>query len=52
MRYKTGNEENEMNEAKGLFEGERRKSLGIEQVAAQLQKEHLQLSEMLDSLKK
>ena len=45
MKYKSQNEENELNEAKNLFEGERRKSMGIEQAAAQLQKEHKHLAE-------
>jgi len=42
--YKTKNTQDELNEARGIFEGERRKSVGIETTAAQLQKEHKKLS--------
>ena len=40
MKYKDGNEENQLNEVKNTFDNERRKSVGIEQAAAKLQKEH------------
>jgi hypothetical protein len=46
--YKQKNTESELNEALGLFEGERRKSMGIETTAAQLQKEHKRLTEELE----
>lgn len=52
MKYKSGSEENEVNEAKNIFDQERRKSMGIEQAAAQLQKEHMNLAQLLDTLKK
>jgi polyhydroxyalkanoate synthesis regulator phasin len=52
IQYKNKHEENELNEAKDLFDGERRKSMGIEQAAAHLQKEHKHLTEEVDILRK
>lgn len=43
MKYKSSGEENELNEVRTGFDNERRKSMGIEQTAAQLQKEHVKL---------
>ena len=51
LQYKSSNEENELNDARNLFDNERRKSVGIEQAAAKLQKEHKLLSEEVDLLK-
>ena len=51
LQYKAQNEENELEEHRDLFEGERRKSMGIEQAAAQLQKEHKHLNEEVDRLR-
>jgi predicted nucleic acid-binding Zn-ribbon protein len=51
IKYKNRNEENELEEAKNLFENERRKSVGIEEAAARLQKEHKHLTEEIDSLR-
>lgn len=51
LQYKTQNEENELGEAKDMFDGERRKSMGIEQAAAQLQKEHKHLADEVDILR-
>ena len=35
-----------------MFEGERRKSMGIEQAAAQMQKEHKHLNDEVDRLRR
>jgi hypothetical protein len=52
MKYKGTGEENELNEVRNGFDNERRKSMGIEQAAAQLQKEHVKLGDALNSIKK
>lgn len=52
MKYKSSGEENELNEVRTGFDNERRKSMGIEQTAAQLQKEHVKLGQVLESVKK
>jgi predicted nucleic acid-binding Zn-ribbon protein len=49
--YKNKNEESELNDIKNQFEGERRKSMSIEQTAAQLQKEHKSLTNELEELR-
>ena len=52
LKYKSQNEEKELDEAKNIFEGERRKSMGIEQAAAQMQKEHKHLNDEVDRLRR
>ena len=50
LKYKSQNEDNELGQAKQMFEGERRKSMGIEQAAAHLQKDHQRLADEVDRL--
>lgn len=52
LKYKSKGEENQLNDAKNLFENERRKSVGIEEAAARLQKEHAALTEELEVLRR
>ena len=44
MEYKHKQDQDDIDEARNLFEGERRKSMSVEQAIAQLQKEHQNLS--------
>ncbi len=52
LKYKGQSEDNELNEAKNMFDNERRKSVGIEEAAARLQKEHKSLADEIDTLKR
>lgn len=52
LKYKSQSEDNELNEAKNMFDNERRKSVGVEEAAARLQKEHKSLVDEIDTLKR